>query len=231
MERDNFDPSPVGLASIGSSVFQGGTPGNWYSLTGPTVEGLLAHGERSLAWRIFLRQTLANHAVVHPEYAYGIWTGPDMYFTPLDEQAGLGRAGSTWCFPSICMTDLPFTNMFAHSEPLLGSLRMAGVRPDAGGVVIDPGVPGAFSWVSAAYGLIYGDAAAVGWTRAIASDEIVARVRVPDGLRGVPRVMVNGASVASTLEPGTAQAGNAAARFAVFPLPLRSGSHAYWVVY
>ena len=231
IEHDNLDPSPVGLAAIGSSVFQNGTPGNWYSLTGPTVEGLLAHGERTLAWRIFLRQTLANHAVTHPDYAYGIWTGPDMYFTPLDEQAGLGRAGSTWCFPSVCMTDLPFTNMFAHSEPLLGSLRMAGVRPDARGVRIDPGVPGAFSWVSPAYGLIYGDAAVVGWTRAVASDDVVMRVRVPDGIHGAPRVTVDGARVTSTVEAGTAQAGSGAARFAVFPLPLRAGGVTYWVVY
>ena len=231
VERDNVDPSPVGLASIGSSVFEHGTPGNWYSLTGPTVDGLLAHGERALAWRIFLRQTLANHAVTHPDYAYGIWTGPDMYFTPLDEQAGLGRAGSTWCFPSVCMTDLPFTNMFAHSEPLLASVRMAGFRPDARGMLVDPGAPGNVSWVSPALGLIYGDAVVLGWTRAIADDDVVYRVRLPRATSAAPHASVDGRVVPVAVEAGTAQAGTAAERYAVFTLKLRTGGTTYWVVY
>jgi hypothetical protein len=220
IERDNLLPSPGGLAAIGSAVFERGTPGNWYSLTGPTVEGLLAHGERDLAWRTFLGQTLANHAATYPAYWYGIWTGPDMYFTPLDQLAGLGVAGSTWCFPSICMAHLPATNMFAHSEPLLGSLRVAGLRADARGAVLDPAVPGPFSWTSPSFGIVYGNEVALGWTRAIADDAPIYRVRIPPGLRGTPRVTVGGATVSASVEGG----------FAVFTVPLRRGAYASWVL-
>ncbi|WP_176736880.1 GH36-type glycosyl hydrolase domain-containing protein [Oligoflexus tunisiensis] len=222
IERDNLDPSPVGLAAIGSSEFEGGTPGNWYSLTGPTIEGLLQHGRRALAFRLFLRQTLANHAATHPEYGYGIWTGPDMYFTPLDEQADLGKAGSTWCFPEMCMADLPATNLFAHSEPLLSSLRLAGVRADARGMLIDPGVSGPFSWVSPGYGLIHGSKAVIGWTRAIATDQVVYRVRIPAGIQTEPRVLVNGLPVVASVEWD---------RYVVFSLPLKRGTYAHWVIY
>jgi hypothetical protein len=231
IEQDNLNPSPVGLAAIGSSEFEGGTPGNWYSLVGPTVEGLLLHGERALAFRIFLQQTLANHAVIHPEYAYGIWTGPDMYFTALDEKAKLGRAGSTWCFPDLCMTDLPFTNMFAHSEPLLSSLRIAGVRADARGMVIDPGVSGPFSWANPGFGLIYGDATVVGWMRAVAEDKVIYRVRIPDEISDNPHVMVNGKPVPARMEWKTKAAETARERYAVFSLPLKRGQYVHWVVY
>jgi hypothetical protein len=226
IERDNLEPSPVGLAAIGSAEFEGGAPGNWYSLTGPTIDGLLLHGERTLAFRIFLQQTLANHAATHPEYGYGIWAGPDMYFTPLDEKADLGQAGSTWCFPEMCMTDLPFTNMFAHSEPLFSSLRIAGVRPDARGMLIDPGVSGPFSWTGPRFGLIYTNASVIGWTHALATDDVVYRVRLPLAMHGMPRVMMNGVPVVVNIE-----AEDKAERYAVFSLALKRGQYAHWVLY
>ncbi len=230
IERDNFSPSPIGIAAIGSQVFEGGTPGNWYSLAGPTIESLLLQGERTLAFQMFLKQTLANHAALHPEYAYGIWSGPDMYFTPLDEKARIGRAGSTWCFPDMCMTHLPYTNMFAHSEPLLSSLRIAGIRADARGVVIDPGATGPFSWTSPRYGLIYGENTVVGWMRAVADDRVSYRVRVPDSMRENPQVLVNGSSVFSRLEWNVRDQ-SPPERYAVFDLPLNTGEYAHWLLY
>lgn len=230
IEEENFKKSPLGLAAIGSGVFEGGTPGNWYSLAGPTIENLLLQGERDLAYRMFVKQTLANHAATHPEYAYGIWTGPDMYFTLLDEQAGLGKAGSTWCFEDMCMANLPYTNMFAHSEPLLSSLRMAGIRADAQGVVIDPGAPGACSWTSPRYGLIYSDSTVVGWMRAVATDRVSYRVRLPGGLRDEPQVLVNGRPVLSRLEWKVLE-DDSRERYVVFELPLRAGEYAHWLLY
>jgi hypothetical protein len=227
--RDNFDPSPVGLAAIGSTQFEGGLPGTWYSLAGPTIDGLLQHGHRTLAWRIFLRQTLANHAATHPAYGYGIWTGPDMYFTPLDAAAGLGEAGATWCLPEMCMTDLPATNLFAHSEPLLSSLRIAGVRADARGLRLDPGVPGSFSWTSPGFGMIYENSTVIGWIRAIATDQVVYRVRLPQEFQTEPRVWVNGRPVVATLEEATTV--SAAERHLIFTVPYQRGEYAHWIIH
>lgn len=230
IERDNFNPSPVGLAAIGSEVFEGGTPGNWYSLAGPTIESLLFQGERDLAFRMFLKQTLANHAATHPEYAPGIWSGPDMYFTPLDEKANLGRAGSTWCFQNMCMGHLPYTNMFAHSEPLLSSLRVAGIRADARGYVVDPGAPGPYSWTSPRFGLIYSENSVVGWMRAIANDKLSYRIRLPDSMRDNPQILVNGILVRSQLE-WKARGDGSLERFAVFDLPLHAGQYVHWLLH
>src|SRR5262249_2599891 len=142
-------PSPLGLASQGHPVrADRGTAGFWYSLAGPAVEGLARTSDvpsaRALAWGAFRRQKLAAPAQTYPDLWYGVWSGPDMYYTPLDANPQQGEAGATWCIkdlagkplPQLCMLDVPVTNMFAHSEPLLGSVRMAGLWADARGLII-----------------------------------------------------------------------------------------------
>jgi hypothetical protein len=166
MRRELLDSSPLGLASQAAPMANIGTSGFWYSLAGPAVEGLAKQnnipGARDLAWSAFRRQTLATHAQEYPNIWYGVWSGPDMYYTPLDVTMspydpcpGLGK---TWCYVfqilfikvRLCMRDFPVFNMFAHSEPLLGSVRMAGLWADAGGLIIDPIFPfETFKWESA----------------------------------------------------------------------------------
>jgi hypothetical protein len=153
-----------------------------------------------------------------------------MYFTPLEEKANLGRAGSTWCFQNMCMGHLPYTNMFAHSEPLLSSLRVAGIRADARGFVVDPGVPGPYSWTSPRFGLIYSENSVVGWTRAIANDSLSYRIRLPDSMRDDPQVSVNGIQVRSQLE-WKARGDGSMERFAVFDLPLHAGQYVHWLLH
>jgi hypothetical protein len=121
--------------------------------------------------------------------------------------------------------------MFAHSEPLLSSLRIAGVRADARGMVIDPGVSGPFSWANPGFGLIYGDATVVGWMRAVAEDKVIYRVRIPDEISDNPHVMVNGKPVPARMEWKTKAAETARERYAVFSLPLKRGQYVHWVVY
>jgi hypothetical protein len=158
MRSDLLDPSPLGLASQGAPITPGlGVAGFWYSLAGPALEGLArlrdVPGARSLAWEAFRRQTLAGHAETYPDVWYGTWSGPDMYFTPLDAAPPTSYPGQTWCFPGVlCMQDFPVTNAFSHSEALIGSVRMAGLRADADGLAIDPALPfDDFEWSSRAF--------------------------------------------------------------------------------
>lgn len=228
MRTDCSDPSPGGLASQGAPIILlQGTPGQWYSLSGPTIEGLWRHpeiaGARELAWLEFTKQTFANHAEVYPYIWYGIWSGPDMYFTPIDAVPGLFAEGETWCFPGVlCMQDFPVTNMFSHSEPLFSSVRMAGAAVDDAGHTIDPGFPFAnFRWESGSYAVEYTDATAGGRLRALGDDTIEMRVRLPVSLApAAVSVEVGGTSVPFTIQDG----------FAVFDMPLAAGVTSTWAV-
>lgn len=225
IKSDCSDPSPIGLASQGVPVAVGvGTPGLWYSLSGPTIEGLVRHplvdGARELAWTEFKKQTFANHAAQYPDYWYGIWSGPDMYFTPVEGIPGVLDPGGTWCGPLLCMQDFPIANMFSHSEPLLASVRMAGVFVDETGHTIDPGIPfSVFRWESEVYAVEYTPLAATGRIRPVGSDTIEMRVRLPASLDpGDASVSVGGASVPFEVIDG----------FAEFELPLQAGSSSSW---
>ncbi|MEW6270710.1 MAG: hypothetical protein AB1689_15615, partial [Thermodesulfobacteriota bacterium] len=225
MRSDLLDPSPMGLASQGSPIIQGlGTAGFWYSLAGPAIEGLARRGDvpgaHRLAWDAFLRQTFATHAETYPGIWYGVWSGPDMYFTPLDATGG-AMPGETWCFPGVlCMRDFPIGNMFSHSEPLVGSVRLAGLRADGDGLIVDPVLPFPdFSWRSPAFSVTrHGDEIA-GSVTLLGDDVLQMRVRVPADAQGA-QARVDGRTVASSLDDGLVR----------FALPARAGVPATWSV-
>ncbi len=209
MRTDLLEPSTIGLAAVGAPFVPGvGTPGFWYSLAGPAVEGLMRHrspAARELAWAAFRENTFANHAEAAPDIWYGIWSGPDMYYTEVDTAGPTSAPGSTWCFPDVlCMRDFPVTNMFSHSEPLLSSIRLAGISVDVGGMTIDPGVPfEEFSWESATHAVRYGATRASGKVVIASGESMSMRVRLPLGLsEGNVVVRVNGDVVEFKAESG-----------------------------
>ncbi len=227
IRTDALDPSPAGLAAAGAPLPGIGTGGFWYSLSGPAIEGLLRHrdapGAREVAWEAFLRQTLARHADAYPGIWYGVWSGPDMYFTPIEAPLVGERPGETWCLPGVlCMRDLPVTNLFSHSETLLAAVRMAGVRPDLRGLVIDPAVPAArFRWSTPAFEVAYEPGAARGAVRPLGDDRIEMRVRLPSGLAGdEAAVRVDGREAAFRIERGRA----------LFSMEVRAGRRSSWAV-
>jgi hypothetical protein len=229
MRRDLLDPSPLGLASQGAPITPNlGVAGFWYSLAGPALEGLAAlrdvPGARSLAWDAFRRQTLAGHAEAYPDIWYGTWSGPDSYSTPLDATPPASHPGETWCLPRLlCMRDFPVTNSFAHSESLIGGIRLAGLTADERGLVIDPAFPFAdFEWSSRAFAVGYAPGEAHGRVTALGDDVLELSVRVPGPGEANDRieVRVDGRPVAFDLDGG----------FARFDLPVRRGVAASWSV-
>jgi hypothetical protein len=228
MRSDLLAPSPLGLASQGAPITPGlGVAGFWYSLAGPALEGLARLRDvpdaRPLAWDAFRRQTLAAHAEAYPDIWYGAWSGPDMYFTPLDAAPPTSYPGETWCFPNVlCMRDFPVTNAFAHSEALIGSVRLAGIRADERGLVIDPAFPfDDFAWSSAAFAVAYAPGEARGSVSALGDDVIELRVWPPgEADPEEVAVTVDGRAVASAVEDGRVR----------FELPVRGGKASTWAV-
>ena len=84
-------------------------------------------------WEFFLSTTLAAHAEAYPDIWYTVWSGPDSYNAHYHD-----RPGQTFNYTVTPMTDFPVMNMNRHAGPLLDVIRMAGIRPGPGAIVIDP---------------------------------------------------------------------------------------------
>ncbi|MFE0099708.1 GH36-type glycosyl hydrolase domain-containing protein [Streptomyces sp. NPDC059009] len=101
----------------------------WYAVN-QTLVWAAAGVEPELAWAHWRRLTLHAHAAAYPDIWEGTLSGPDAYLPPES-----GRAGHTWGLPGlgVAMQAWPVANQHAHSQPLLGYLRLLGVAPTATG--------------------------------------------------------------------------------------------------
>jgi hypothetical protein len=88
------------------------------------------------AWDFYLSTTLAARAEAYPNCWYGIWSGPDSYNAHYH-----ARPEGTFNFKFTPMTDFPVMNMNRHFGPLLDAIRLAGIEPRDGMIVIDPRMP------------------------------------------------------------------------------------------
>jgi hypothetical protein len=88
------------------------------------------------AWDFYLSTTLAAHAEAYPNIWYGIWSGPDSYNAHYHP-----RPGETFKAGFTPMTDYPVMNMNRHSGPLLDAIKLAGITPHDGLIVVDPRMP------------------------------------------------------------------------------------------
>jgi hypothetical protein len=88
------------------------------------------------AWDFYLTTTLAARAEAYPDIWYGIWSGPDSFNAHYHR-----RPGETFNVTVTPMTDFPVMNMNRHSGPLLDGIKLAGIKPRDGMIMIDPRVP------------------------------------------------------------------------------------------
>ena len=88
------------------------------------------------AWEFYLSTTLAAHAQAYPDIWYGVWSGSDSNNADYHE-----RPGETFNYTFTPMTDFPVINSNRHSGPLLSAIKLAGIEPFGGRMVIDPKLP------------------------------------------------------------------------------------------
>lgn len=222
VDRDLAAPSPLGAAIQGAPLdpqYTGniGLRGTWYYMNHLLVGGLARRAPASaaaatLAWSEFRKNTLANHAQLHPDIWYGTWSGPDSYYNSLHDPSS---AGTTW------MWAYPVANMHAHADALYSSVQLAGVRADGAGYTIDPAFPfDDFTWDSDVLRVQYSRTAASGNVTARGSETIRLRVALPNGLATASVVRVDSAPVSFTSAGG----------FVELSLPLVAGRTVAWSV-
>lgn len=88
------------------------------------------------AWDFYLRATLAARSGAYPEVWYGVWSGPDSYNAHYHP-----KPGETFNFNATPMSLFPVMNMNRHSGPLLDAIKLAGIHPRRGKLVVDPRLP------------------------------------------------------------------------------------------
>jgi len=88
------------------------------------------------AWDFYCSTTLAARAEAYPDTWYGVWSGPDSYNAHYHP-----KPAETFNVSITPMTDFPVMNMNRHSGPLLDAIKLAGIRPRDGRIVIDPHLP------------------------------------------------------------------------------------------
>jgi hypothetical protein len=97
--------------------------------TNPVISMLAVWGmgryDRETAWREFLRNTMTLRAEVYPDWWFGIWTGPDSYYTNVFAE----QAGQSWASVATPMKDFPAMNSNWHNGMLLSAFRTFGLEP------------------------------------------------------------------------------------------------------
>jgi hypothetical protein len=137
------------------------------------------------AWKFYLSTTLAARAEAYPEVWYGIWSGPDAYNAHYHSQPG-----ETYNVNATPMTKFPVMNTNRHSGPLFDAIKLAGIGPRGGELVIDPRFPfDAFSLELPLVGVTYLPGQCHGYYTPMVSGQFRIAVRLPKGLSGENTVL------------------------------------------
>jgi hypothetical protein len=130
------------------------------------------------AWKFYLSTTLAARAEAYPEVWYGIWSGPDAYNAHYH-----ARPGETYNVNATPTTKFPVMNTNRHSGPLFDAIKLAGIGPRAGELVIDPRFPfDTFSLELPLVGVMYLPGQCCGYYAPVVSGHFRFAVRLPRGL-------------------------------------------------
>ncbi|MEM3207838.1 MAG: hypothetical protein QXQ87_07395, partial [Halobacteria archaeon] len=195
--------------------------GIWYLLNMLLVEALSTR-DPGAAWEETKRNTLANHATLHPQLWYGTWSGNDSWNGPASPRPGEAPRGRVpWVrLPAIDYRRWPVQIAHSHGALHYMLFKMAGVEARAGGYRFRPRFPFPnFGFEGRFLGLRYGDGEARGHLLPAGSGPVEMEAAPPRGVApGRARVEVDGEEVAS-------RAGEETVRF---PLALQGGRRVSW---
>jgi cellobiose phosphorylase len=215
-----IDPSVLGMTI--SSTLEGKMfikPGEmeeggiWPAMNGPAMVALSRY-QPGLAWQEFKKNSLAWHGEQYPKIWFGIWGGPDSW-----NSAASARPGETVKNPILALSaqQWPVMNTHSHCQWLWAAARLAGLNPTAQGYLIDPKIPGKFSFSSAVAAIAADGAGWHGSFRLQSDGKIRVRVKEPGGPY---RVLAAGVPVEAKAAQGWIE----------FELPLQKDQPASWAV-
>jgi hypothetical protein len=99
-----------------------------------------------------VEEKLTRHATAYPDIWYGIWSGPDVYYSVLSKYHGQTYFNAALLGPDAAKaansaegnpngTDFPVMNMHSHSELLYGAAKLLGIEFEEKGVSLAPVLP------------------------------------------------------------------------------------------
>ena len=153
----------------------------WPSLNSILVWALALVNE-GMAWDEWKKNSLARHAEVYPDLWYGIWSGPDSYYSVLPKNPVQGSPV------------FPVMNMHSHSDQLYATAKLLGVEFTEKGLHVSPTLPlASYSFESPLVGIAKSGRDYKGWyAPSVAGTWTVTLRLAPDEAERVPYVEVNG---------------------------------------
>ncbi|MBI4361973.1 MAG: hypothetical protein HY558_02255 [Euryarchaeota archaeon] len=149
LRRMSIEPSPLGALSLAparrSLTSRAGeltSGGVWYLLNMLLVWALSSR-DPALAWVEAKRNTLANHAELHPRLWCGTWSGNDSWNAPPSPAPGDAPMGRVpyLKIPAMDYRRWPVQIAHSHGCLLFSLLRLAGIHPGPRGYTLHPRFP------------------------------------------------------------------------------------------
>jgi len=125
----------------------------WWSLNGPLIWGIVPY-DHELAYKEYMKNSLAVHADHYPYVWFGIWSAGDNYTSFLSEYPGYTRweanileekkralEGDLIDHETPCALNFPVGNLHAHAWPLYDIFKLLQLEFSGAGVKMTPSIP------------------------------------------------------------------------------------------
>ncbi len=205
----------VCIAPIDDNIADPGT--TWAAVDSWTVHAW-AEANPKDAWDFFLKTTLAARAEAYPDLWYGIWSGPDAYRADASSTPGQAFTGA---LTPTC--NFPVMNMNRHAGVLHDAIKLAGIEPRGGVIVVDPHMP--LDWFALRLplmGVAFAPGQHRGYYKPVAQGTFRFAVRSPAGLDPADAaVFVDGNAISASVSTDG---------FLLFELSGRPGRRLEWEI-
>lgn len=151
-----MDPSPIGAAKQRVALEYDDKSNDgwiWWSLNGPLIWGLVPYN-KELAFKEYIKNSLANHANEYPDIWFGIWSADDNYTSFLSEYPGYTRfragvldnkrnylKGHPDDFEIPDAINFPVACVHPHAWPLYDTMKFLQLEFTKEGLRMTPSVP------------------------------------------------------------------------------------------